>query len=63
MFPFPAASTRKEWLAIFTVLCIVCTNGSGPVHGQQTGKASSRDEKLSAAYGWPVHPTYYESAG
>ena len=62
MFPFPAASTRKRWFVLCTVLCIACADRSGPVHGQQPGKASSRDEKLAAADGWPVHTTYYESA-
>jgi hypothetical protein len=33
-----------------------------PAAPRQPGAADTRDEKLAAADGWPIHATYYESA-
>ena len=61
MSAFSVISPLQKSLAILTMLCVV-GNDSRQAAGQTAGTSNTREETLTAADGWPIHATYYESA-
>jgi pimeloyl-ACP methyl ester carboxylesterase len=59
---FPAISMLQKFLAFLTVIFLVCSTDCTQAAGRQPGAPNTREEKLSAPDGWPIHATYYESA-